>query len=163
MSKENNILNQLKRTDRPSVPNGYFDDFASSLKLDEVSTSFLETVPKNEKPEVSTEFFETFSTDILTQLDPQKKGKVISLKSIFISVASVAAVVSLVFFATPTTQYVPIAETEYNTEEYLAFVDLDESDYIDFIIENNISFNEEIDEEVLYELESELDDYFYEL
>jgi len=163
MSKEDKILNELRKTERPSVPNGYFDNFASSLKLDEADASFLEALSKNEKPEVLTDFFETFSTDILTKLDSPKKGKVISLKSIFISVASVAAVVSLVFLMTNKTQTAAITEIRYNAEEYLAFVDLDESDYIDFIVENNISFDEEIDDEVLYELDSELDDYYYEL
>jgi len=163
MSKEDKILNELRKTERPSVPNGYFDNFASNLKLDEIDTSFLEALPKKEKPEIPTDFFETFSTDILINLDSPKKGKVISLKSIFISVASIAAAVSLVFLMTNKTQTVAVTEVKYNTEEYLAFVDLDESDYIDFIVENNISFDEEIDDEVLYELDSELDDYYYEL
>jgi hypothetical protein len=166
MSKEDNILDQLKKTERPSVPNGYFDNFASSLKLDEEETSFLEALPKSEKPKLSTDFFDNFSTDIITKLDKPKKGKVISLKQIVMTIASVAAIVSVVFLMTKTSNTDAIAEVEYNTEEYLAFIDLDESEYIDFIIENNISFDEEldeIDETVLYELESELDDYFYEL
>jgi len=166
MSKEDNILNKLKKTEKVSVPNDYFDTFFSNLKLNENDTSFIETLPKNNKPEVSTEFFETFLTEILTKLDKPKKGKIISLKSILISVASIAAVVSLLFLMTNLFQTDRIVEIEYNTEEYLAFVDLDESDYIDFIIENNISIDdeiEELDEELLYELYSELDTYYYEL
>ena len=163
MSKENEILNQLKKAERPSVPNGYFDEFASNLKLDADDTSFLEALPKSKKPDVPEEFFTEFTNKLAPQLDHPKKGEVISLKQIFISAASVAAMVAIIFFATNNTQVATIAETEYDTEEYLAFVDFDESEYIDFIIENNISFDEEIDEEVLYELESELDDYYYDL
>lgn len=166
MSKEDNILNQLKKAERPSVPNGYFDNFASSLKLDGDETSFLEALPKSEKPKLSTDFFDNFSTDIITKLDTSKKGKVISLKQIVMTVASIAAIVSVIFLMTNTSNTDTIAEVEYNTEEYLAFIDLDESDYIDFIIENNIDIDEtleEIDEVGLYGLESELDDYYYEL
>lgn len=166
MSKEDNILDQLKKTERPSVPDGYFNKFASSLKLDEDETSFIEALPKSKKPELSADFFDNFAKDIVTKLDTPKKGKLISLKQIVITVASVAAVVSAIFLMGNPSETDTIAEVEYNSEEYLAFIDLDESDYIDFIIENNIAMDEdfeEVDEAILSELESELDDYYYEL
>jgi len=146
MSKEDKILNELRKTERPSVPDSYFDNFYSKLEFDENNVSFIEEMPKSKKPDVPADFFTSFSEDIKENLEAPKKGKVVSLKQILFSVASIAAVVSLVFLATNLSQTETITETEYSTEEYLAFVDLDESDYIDFIVENNINYDEEIDE-----------------
>lgn len=163
MSKEDNILNKLKKTERPSVPSDYFDNFASSLDLKEDETSFLEALPKTKRPKIPAEFLENFSGDLLTKLDKPKKKKVISLKSMFISVVSAAAVISIVFFATQNRKYPPVAELHFDAESYLAFIDFDESEYVDFMIDNNISYDDDIDDDVLYELDNELDEYFYEL
>ena len=165
MDTNKDILNQLKRTDKPTAPENFFTDFSSNISSKIDDESFLESLAKTNQPKVPNQFFENFSNKIVKQIDEPKKGKLIRLKHVVISVLSVAAMLVLVFLATQQSQ-TNLVTNEFipsNSEEYLAFVDMDEIELIDFMIENNINYDEEINEEVLFELDSELDDYYYEL
>jgi len=165
MDTNKDILNQLKRTDKPTVSDNFFAEFSANISSKIDDKYFLESLPKTNQPKVPNQFFENFSNKIVKQIDEPKKGKLITLKHVVISVLSVAAMLVLVFLATQQSQTNLVTNefTPSNSEEYLAFVDMDEIELIDFMIENNINYDEEINEEVLFELDSELDDYYYEL
>ena len=104
MKEEKDILNNLKRADKPSVPEGFFNSFSDKLisKIEE-EDSFLENLPKRKSPEVPDGFFTSFSENILQELEPEvkegKKAKVIPLR-IFLAVASVAAVFTFIVLTT---------------------------------------------------------------
>jgi hypothetical protein len=166
MKEDKDILNNLKRTETPSVPNGFFDSFSDQLMTKIEGSTFLENLPKENKPEVPDGFFESFSDNLIKAIKPVKKTKIISLRNI-LAVASVAAVLTFVVFTTNQNQQVIIVETvveelaDEDYDMYLAY--LDESTIVDFIVENNLSINEssEIDESIYREIESELDSYYY--
>lgn len=170
MKKEKEILNNLKRTERPSVPEGFFGSFSDKLMTKIDNDSFLETLPKHNKPKVPKDFFESFSDKLIKEIESKnkvvKKTKIISMRLMF-AAASVAAIFA--FFVLTTKQNTqPILVETVNEElldedfdDYLAY--LDESTIIDFIIENDLNIEEEldIDESIYDEIESELDDYYY--
>lgn len=167
MKEDKNILNNLKRTKKSSVPNGFFDSFADDLFSEIEGEYLLESLPKNTKPKVPQGFFDDFSTEITAKVQPKKQTKIIQIK-MFISVASVAAVLAIMVLTNPTKNTTQIADgpienptEDDNFDEYLAY--LDESTLVDYIIENDINIEGEttINESVYSELENELDDYYY--
>ena len=168
MKEEKDILNNLKRTDKQSVPEGFFDSFSDNLMSKINDDSFLELLPKNEKPEVPNGFFDSFSDEVIKSLDvtPVKKTKIISLR-VIMAVASVAAVFAFVVFTTKQNTNPVVVETVFEEltdddfDEYLAY--LDETTIVDFIIENDLNIEDvsDVDESIYDEIESELDGYYY--
>lgn len=182
MKKDNNILNQLNKNNQPNVPEGFFDNFADDLMSKiESDKSILDTINKTEKPKVPTSFFDDFADNL--PVENKKKARVISLKTITI-VSSIAASLLLIFmlsWESNTNQQ--LASEENNTqidstiedssyqihtdEDYLAY--LTEDDIVEYIIENKVDIDEDDiysfdeDDEMFDELDSELDDYIYEL
>ena len=66
MENEKNILSDWRRRKRPSIPNGFFDQFVDDLmQRIEDESSVLGQLRKSEKPEVPENFFES----ILSSLD----------------------------------------------------------------------------------------------
>ena len=170
MKEEKDILNNLPRTEKPSVPNGFFDSFSDKLMAKIEEESFLEKLPKQNKPVVPEGFFETFSDKLMKDIEPEikavKKTRIIPLRIMF-AAASVAAVLTFVVLTTKQNDQSIIAETvveelaEEDYDEYLAY--LDESSMVDFIVDNDLDIDDEseIDEAIYSEIESELDDYYY--
>ena len=170
MKENKDILNQLNKADKPTVPSGFFDTFSDDLmsKINK-DDSFLEDLPKTNKPQVPQGFFDDFSESITQHIEEKPKTKIISLK-IVLTVASIAAVFALVLLTIKPNQEQPIlaeVEMDVQTEKsdeldnYLAY--LDESSIVDYIVENDINIEDEttIDESVYSELDNELDDYYY--
>lgn len=176
MKEEKDILSNLKKTDQPSVPNGFFESFSDQLMSKIETDSLLESLPKTNKPAVPEGYFETFSDKLMEKLPataaPVKKTKIIPLR-IMLAVASVAAVLTFVVLTTKQNEQPILAETETSTEivideladedydDYLAYID--ESTIVDYIVENDLDIDDEteIDESIYSEIESELDDYYY--
>tara|TARA_B100000809_G_C14792458_1_gene407157 strand:+ start:48 stop:566 length:519 start_codon:yes stop_codon:yes gene_type:complete len=172
MKEDKDILNNLKRTEKPSVPNGFFDSFSDQLMTNINDSTFLESLQKENKPEVPNGFFESFSNNLIKEIEseikPVKKAKIIPLR-IMLAVTSVAAVITFVVLVTNQNKQPIIVETvteEFADEDYDAYLAyLDESSIVDFIIENNLSIDDysEIDESIYSEIEGELDNYYYDL
>lgn len=170
MKEEKDILNNLKRTEKPSVPAGFFDSFSDKLMSKIEEDSFLEILPRQNKPTVPEDFFESFSDKLIKEIKPEikvtKKSKIIPLR-IFLAVASVAAVFTFIVLTTKQNEEQILVETvveelaDEDYDDYLAY--LDESTIVDFIVENDLNIEEEsdIDESIYSEIESELDDYYY--
>ena len=67
MKDENNILNQLKRREKPAVPVDFFDRFSDELMLRiETESGILGQLKKAEKPTVPEGFFDTLLPDVTT-------------------------------------------------------------------------------------------------
>jgi len=75
------------------VPNGYFDDVEDgfSVKLRE------ELFPNEVGFEVPSDYFNTLEDRILSNVELPKQGKVISLRTRILRIASVAAAIALLF------------------------------------------------------------------
>ncbi len=179
MKEENNILNQINKRKQPKVPNGFFDSFADELmsKID-TEQSVLNSIKKREQPKVPELYFEDL-TDKL-KLNDVPKNKIISLKALTI-ITAIAASLLLLFVLNNNTSNINIAkekteliksnptinEVDIQEDDYLSY--FDEEDLIDFIVDNQLPVNENNIEEEIYqddlydELETELDDYIYEL
>jgi hypothetical protein len=177
MKEEKDILNNLKRTDKQSVPEGFFDSFSDNLMSKLENNSFLENLQKNKKPEIPTGFFDSFANDILMKVEetPIKKTKIISIRLILAG-ASIAAMFTLFIFNTNyksdpiiariVTEEIMVDEMVDEMEvedldDYLAYID--ESTIIDFIVEHDLNIKDvsDVDESIYYEVESELDSYYY--
>ncbi len=174
MEKDKDILNQLKKTKKPNVPNDFFEQFTTKI-MSEVKEekSILNSIKKQEQPKVPAGFFDEFSDNL--KLNNNRKSKIITLKYLTI-ITAIAASFLLIFIlnfnsSTKTTEHHPNLlndeSTNYQEDEYLSY--LDEDDLVEFIIENdininnNIYFNDENQDDLFDELETELDDYIYEL
>ena len=172
MKEDKDILNNLKRTEKPSVPDGFFDSFSENLMSKINEDSFLENLPKHNKPEVPSGFFESFSDNLIKEIDteikPVKRTKIIPLR-IMLAVASIAAVFAIVVLTANQNEEPLITETvveelaDEDYDDYLVY--LDESSIVDFIVDNDLSIDDysEIDESIYSEIEGELDNYYYDL
>jgi len=95
MEDNKNILNQLNRTEKPEVPNNYFEEFSQKIVSRVNNSSFLEQFPKTTKPNVPDDFFNQFSENMVRKIEkPTKKGKIIPF---VIGLVAVAAVLVLLF------------------------------------------------------------------
>lgn len=102
------------------VPKGYFDEVEDqfSIKLSE------ETFPDEVGFDLPTDYFNTLEDRILSQVSLPKKGKVISLRTRILRVASVAAVFALLFVGY---QNIFTQEKEPSADEIVAWMDLNMS------------------------------------
>ena len=70
IQSENGILNQLKKTERPAVPEGFFDQLNDSLgsEMDtvDIESPILDQLGKAKKPEVEKSFFIRYFKSLLT-------------------------------------------------------------------------------------------------
>ncbi len=181
MKEDKNILNQFKKNKSPKVPRDFFDNFAddvmSKIEKDE---SVLDALKKRQQPSVPKDFFNNFADSL--PIDDKKKTKIISLKNIVI-VTAIAASFLLLFVLNTNTQNSNVAKDEQSIpksqklsgstqtiemnqdDEYLAY--LSEDDMIDFIVDNQIDENivdlSDGEDDLFDEVESEIEDYYYEL
>lgn len=120
------------------VPKGYFDDVEDmfSIKLRE------ESFPERVGFEVPAEYFNTLEDQILAKVELPKKGKVISLRTRFLRVASVAAVVALFFVGYQFFNQ----ETEPTSEEIAAWMDINIDDIDSYDILNELDETTEFSE-----------------
>ena len=175
MKENNNILDSLKKRNKPEVPQGFFENFSENLAANLSEQSGLEDVTKANKSEVPEGFFENFSSDLMNKIEAQEKkpSKIISFRFIGYAVAIAASL--LILFTVLPKDEVSLSDNtsdvkvetvdEFTDEDYLAFIDEDEM--IDFIIENeDIEIDESSDEEaedVFYLLEEDLEELYLEL
>jgi len=182
VKKDKDILNHLKKHKKPNVPEGFFDNFADELMSKiENEKSILDSINKAEKPKVPEHFFDNFADSL--PIDDKKETKIISLKTVVI-ITAIAASFLLLFILNTNSQNPNVANKEQpktlidsiqtietttinQDDEYLAY--LTEDDLIDFIVDNQIEVDENVfdlvdDEDDLFdEVESEIEDYYYEL
>ena len=64
MAKEKNILDELKKSGKPEIPKGFFENFSDELmaKISEQEAG-LDQLKKSAKAEVPDNFFENFKKD----------------------------------------------------------------------------------------------------
>lgn len=161
MKENKDILNHLNKRPKPALPKDFFENFSDDLmaKISE-DESGLNELHKTTKPDVPAKFFENFAENITSQVvtDDSTKSKskqsvqVISLK-IFGFVSAVAACLLVMFLLnnnnpanTELSDNVNSAtstEEEISDEELLAY--FDESDLVDYILEEDIAYT--LDEE----------------
>ncbi|MCB9222647.1 MAG: hypothetical protein H6582_00610 [Crocinitomicaceae bacterium] len=172
MENNKDILDGLKKSQKPEVPHGYFENFSDELmaKIAE-KESGLDQFNKVSKPTVPDQFFENFSAELMAKIDPvqEKPSRVIAIK-IFGFVTAVAACLLVMFTLLPNDvntseaaeTNATVTEETITTDELMAFVD--EDHIVDFIIENediNLEM-ESTDEDVYYIIEEDIEDYYFE-
>lgn len=160
---ESTILGQLKKREKPSLPENYFNTEDKTVSVDDLI--------KREKPPVPDDFFANFKVNIPSEESTQKKTRVISYSFVAAFTAIAAILIAFVIsynIIDKENQSGEIALTE-NTEdydEYLAF--LEEDDIVDFLIESEISLDEDYEDSITYDTysfftEEEIEDYYLEL
>lgn len=185
MEHKYDILDSLKKSSKPDVPNDFFENFPTSLKVNVADHSEPIGATKKLKPAVPEDFFENFSDQLMKkiQADDSKEPennvpaqtRFLSYRNISIGV-SIAACIMLglfIFNQKETTLKIDnlSAETEStevsiseSDEAYLAF--LDEDELIDFLVENDdieLDTEDSEDEEDLYFLvDGEIEDFYLE-
>ena len=170
MEENKNILDELKKRQKPQVPQGFFENFYEELmaKIAE-KESGLDAFQKTTKPDVPTGFFENFAENITQQTSEQEPieqanpTKIFTLRVVGIVSAAAACLLVMFLLAPPTTddqmadelRGVPPKEEAISDEDLLAYVD--ENDIIDFILEEEISVEdaESTIEETTTETETE--------
>ena len=178
MEEKFNILDNLKKTAKPSVPAGYYENFYSKLDLaDDMNESAI-GLNKKVKPEVPSDFFANFSTNLMDKIKEEEEktiepARVWPLKLVGF-VTAVAACALIFFMIQPEDQGQVLADTtlspdteleeEEKMESYLAY--LDEDEIVDFLIENeDIEITEEFteaEEDEYYFLEEDLEELYFE-
>ena len=169
MENKKDILNHLKKTSKPEVPQGFFENFSDDLmaKISEQQGG-LNEFHKTAQPSIPEGFFENFTDSLMDKLDtPQpKKGRVIVFKA-FGFVSAVAASLLVMFTLFPNQEEAVTAESSNETvveeimseDELVAYMDEDE--IIEFIIDNedielDAETSTEDDEDVFYFLEEDI-------
>lgn len=203
MNNQTDIFSLLKKTKKPNVPEGFFENFSVRKNQDTLEQNFTN---KSDKPNVPEDFFTNFSKEILSVISeeekteftylikskqpvvkenyfeefPTKIQKVLSAKkrrskiiriSFISSVASVAASLLIIFSlqnTTPETISSQPIDTTSGTEEnnqvefYTAY--LDETEVIDYILENDISIQSQDENNEIFEyVADDVEDYYLEL
>jgi hypothetical protein len=182
VEKNKNILNQLKKNNKPNVPEGFFNHFTDDLMSKiESEKSILDAIKKTDKPKVPNSFFDNFAENL--PIENKKKGRIIPLKTVVVF-GAIAASLLLIFVLNwnsnnkqniannnkviETDSIVDKSYMQKDEDEiYLAY--FTEDDIVDFIIENKINIDDndfdlsQEENEMFDELDSELDDYIYEL
>jgi hypothetical protein len=190
MEEKFDIFDSLKKTEKPTVPEGFFTSFSDKLSAKIGDIANVDGINKSQKAEVPAGFFDNFSDQLMEKINEQEttteapKTKTFSLRTFGI-VAAVAACALLVFNLTPKdeapnvvvdntvdTEVFEETEDESIDEAYLAF--LDEDEMIEFLIENDdielgedeevadTEINEELytDDDLYYLLGEDIEDYY---
>ena len=170
MEEDYDISSKFKKTKKPSVQVGFFENFYVSIK-DEIDAeeSFAHlNIAKRKKPTLPENFSIDFSTDLNKKINdkPNNRGRIIRL-SFLSAVASIAAVLTILFYINQNDQPIIFSDTEpviMQNEEtidtYVAY--LDEDEMIDYILENDINIGDDEDEIYDY-VESEIEDVYLDL
>lgn len=162
MTENNDILNNFKKREKPSLDKDYFSNFQNELMTSIEEDSILDQLDKREKSIVPDGYFENFADSI--NLDSKlRKGKVIQLiYKVSILAACLAIVFGSVYF---NSQYSDNKELALSDSEELLLTYLSEEDLIDFIDVETIEIEEsETLEDFLYEeLEGDVYEYYNEL
>lgn len=173
MEANYDILNQLKKTARPEVPENFFNSFHSKL-TEKIESSGLD-VKKNDLPEVPKDFFANFSSDLMNKIeseetDQQTPVRVWPMKLIgFVSAVAACALIFFMIQPEDETEFAQITTDSDQIEEeqvdsYLAF--LDEAEIVDFLMENeDIEITDELtddEEDEYYFLEEDLEELYLE-
>lgn len=138
-NKEHNEELNIPKTSGFEVPQGYFssveDDFSTRLKEDQF--------PNNSGFKVPEGYFDSLEDTLLEKVAEPKKGKVISLRTRMLRVASIAAVFVFVFISIWNR---PTTDEELSSEEIAAWLntnigDISEDD-ITYELDDDVEFTE---------------------
>ena len=152
MEENKDILNHFKKRKKPTVPEGFFEQFYDELmaKIAE-KESGLDAFQKSSPPDVPADFFENFAKKIPAKTpsdNTNQRTQVFNLKVIGV-IASAAACLLIMFQLIQFDQTeveTPSASTNeqtiYTEEDLLAFVD--EDDIVNYIIEEDVELSNEI-------------------
>ena len=174
MEEEYDISSKFVKSKKPSVPEGFFENFYNSMK-DEIDAEDAFTnlkIVKRQKPFVPENFKTDFTTDINKKINPKSSNRGRIIRMSFISaVASAAAVLTILFYMNKndasseaslqiTNSEANIKQDEDVIDDYVA--SLDEDEMIEYIIENDISVGDE-DDDIYDYVESEIEDTYLDL
>lgn len=177
MNKDQDISDWLKKSPKPEIPEGFFENFQANL-MDKIEaqdddTEGLEFLKKSAKPAIPEGFFEGITEKVLEENNTNEDEQVIKISTWrwIGAVASIAAILTILFYVIPNgNENEEFAETDEIIEEspeekrtlnddeidtYLTY--LDEDEIIDYIIEHEIEVDVNASEEIE---ESEEDEYY---
>ena len=149
MEEKFDIFDSLKKTEKPTVPEGFFEKFSNNLPSMIEDDTDIQGLNKSEKNAVPTGFFDNFSDQLMDKINEQENHSpdennsgIFTLRRLAIVVA-VAACFAMIINVLPDDSdreltseiaFDDINGNEQVDELYLAF--LDEDEMIDFLIEN---------------------------
>lgn len=158
---------------KPKVPEDFFDSFSKEILnviSEEEKTEFT-YLNKSKQPVVTENYFEEFPTKIQKILKAKKRRSKIIRISFISTIASVAASLLIIFTLQKTTQETirsqPTQTTSFSNQNdpvefYTAY--LDETEVIDYILENDISIQSQDENNEIFEyVADDVEDYYLEL
>ena len=178
MEEKFNILDNLKKSEKPQLPTNYFEQFSEQL-MDKLDVETIESnLSKANAPEVPDGFFDSFADELMDKIkaeetsetNPSKsKGRIIALR--VMGFAAAAACLLLIINLVKSNEEIESStETAVYSEEavedaYLAY--LDEGEMINFLVENeDIELEEDEldteDEDIFFFLNDDIEDFYYE-
>ena len=171
MEEENDISSEFKKAKKPVVPAGFFENFYASIQseIDEENPFSDLKIVKRKQPVLPGNFAETFETNLIKKIEdkPSNPGRIIRL-SLISAVASIAAVLTILFYINQNNSDTGISKTETGATQdeetidtYVAY--LDEDEMIDYIVENNINIGDEESDDIYDYVESDLEDIYLDL
>ena len=72
MDDKKNILDELKKRQKPSVPEGFFESFSDGLMKRIEEDNVLDDVHSTTKPEVPEGFFDSFAANLMAKINEEK-------------------------------------------------------------------------------------------
>lgn len=174
METNKNILNELKKSRRPDVPENFFESFADRM-LDKVLEEplFVDQLTKRNKPEIPDGFFDSFKEKMKQEETPQKETRIFSLR-VWATVTSIAACLAVILWINSNEETsgdlaidTNTTETEMSEEEFDAYLTyVDEGEIIDFIVESDLNLTEDesaVNEELYDFVGDDIEELYLEL
>lgn len=163
--EEKDYINQFKKSKQPVVPDGFFENFYSSIK-DEIEAIdvFADFNIKKTKTVGAGARERESELKLRPIVVPKKKKTKIIRLTVLTIAASAAAVFAILFYTNLKSTETPIVNTpvvETNYDSYLAY--MDESTLVDFIVENEVDMSTDIDEDIYDYVQDDLEDIYYDL
>jgi len=168
MTTKKDILSQLKKREKPEVPNGFFKGFSDQV-IDELSvkSQVLDKLEKAEKPKLDKTFFDNFGDQVMSKIGTETIPIKNKSKVKYLYWFAAAAAIILLFLAVPSN-----TDGELASEDVYALTQADvtllaylsEEDIIDYLVDlDNEELVEDEDDIFFDELESEIYNYIDEL
>jgi len=171
VEEENDISSKFKKTKKPTVPSGFFENFYEYVQTEiDSDNAFSDLkIVKRKQPGLPENFTKNFEADLIKKIAPKSSNSGRIIRLVFLSAAaSIAAVLAILFYVNQHEQASEISKTEVGTtqddeviDSYIAY--LDEDEMIDYIVENNITIGDAESDDIYDYVESDIEDIYLDL
>jgi hypothetical protein len=173
MEEEHDISSAFKKSNKPLVPEGFFENFYAGIKeeIDAMDAFAHLSIHKRKKPGAVVTAMRVPGSSV----QPVRKRSRVFTLAVWSTISAVAASMAILFYInrgdeasagtalsnqlSATTSAKPL-ENEM-MDAYVAY--LDEEELIDFIVENDISTSDNMNDDIYDLVESDIEDIYLDL